>query len=310
VQHLRLPDDMPGIRVDAGVREGDAVSIHYDPMIAKIIAAGADRAEAIARLRMALAKTEVAGIPTNLAFLQSILRHPDFAVGEIDTGFIERHRAELRPDETIPLRAVALASLAWLRMIERQAAASAAPSDPHSPWALLRGWALNLPTYTDLVLRSGERDIAVKAQHRGTGFLLEISSETISANGILEPDGSITAAIDGVTCKGRVIEQDSALTVFLDGLSHHLTIFDSRRPAKYAAAAGDRIVAPMPGALSRLAVAAGDRVAKGAVLAIVEAMKMEHAVKAPRDGVVKALHFAAGDLVPEGAELLTLEETR
>jgi 3-methylcrotonyl-CoA carboxylase alpha subunit len=306
--HLRLPEAMPGIRIDAGIREGDTVSIHYDPMIAKIIAAGADRAEAIARLRMALAQTEVAGIATNLAFLQAILRHPAFAAGEVDTGFIERNRGELRPDETVPPRAVALASLAWLRMAEREAAASEAPGDPHSPWALLRGWALNLPADTDLVLRSGERDIPVKAQYRDTGFLLEISGVTLPADGILESDGRIGATIDGVSCKGRVIRQDSALIVFLDGLSHHLAIRDPRRPAKRAAASGDRIVAPMPGVLSRLAVAVGDRVAKGAVLAIVEAMKMEHAVKAPREGVVKALHFAAGDLVPEGTELLTLEE--
>jgi 3-methylcrotonyl-CoA carboxylase alpha subunit len=160
----------------------------------------------------------------------------------------------------------------------------------------------------NLAFQAGGREVAVRAHYRSDGFLLEISGETISAGGSLEPDGIVAARIDGVTCRGRVIKRDSTLTVFLAGASHHLAVLDPRRPVKNAIAASDRIVAPMPGALSRLAVSVGDRVQKGAVLAIVEAMKMEHAVKAPRDGVVKVLHFAAGDLVTEGAELVTLEE--
>jgi 3-methylcrotonyl-CoA carboxylase alpha subunit len=99
LHHLRFPD---AARVDSGIREGDAVSVHYDPMIAKIIAHGADRAEAIARLRRALAATEVGGLATNLDFLQAILRQKDFAAGKVDTGFIERHLKDLTPKPPAP----------------------------------------------------------------------------------------------------------------------------------------------------------------------------------------------------------------
>src|SRR3954469_5215914 len=136
LHHLRFPEDA---RVDSGIRAGDTVSIHYDPMIAKIIAHGADRSEAIARLRRALAAMEVGGLATNLDFLQAILREPDFAAGKVDTGFIERHRAALLPEPLpLPVQALALAALAVLRAGERDAVTQ--EGDSYSPWARLPGW--------------------------------------------------------------------------------------------------------------------------------------------------------------------------
>ncbi|HVO04690.1 MAG TPA: acetyl/propionyl/methylcrotonyl-CoA carboxylase subunit alpha [Candidatus Cybelea sp.] len=308
LHHLSQPAGL-GIRVDTGVRQGDAVSIHYDPMIAKIIAHGEDRADAIAQLRHALAETEVGGLATNLDFLQAILRHPAFAAGEIDTGFIPRHHADLFPAaRPLPMRVLAMAALATLRAAERDAAAAAPPGDPHSPWARLPGWRVNRDAYADLLFQHGETMLPVRAHYRGGGYMLDLPEGSVAADGSLGADGAISARIGDAHGKGRVVRRETELLLFLDGETHRLMLIDPRQPVSGDTASAGRILAPMPGTLTKIAVAVGARVEKGVVLAIVEAMKMEHAVKAPRDGKVKAVHFAAGDLVGEGVELLVLEE--
>ncbi len=304
LHHLRFPDEA---RVDSGIRAGDAVSIHYDPMIAKIITHGADRSEAIARLRRALAETEVGGLATNLDFLQAILRQPDFAAGKVDTGFIERHRMELLPEaQPLPINALALAALAVLRAGERDAVTQA--GDPHSPWARLPGWRLNRDAYADLVFQHGEAVQTLRAHYRASDYALDLPDGTVEADATLDADGAISARIGGTRAKGRVVRRDAECLVFLDGATHRLTLIDPRRPSAAGAATTGKILAPMPGTVTKILVVAGMAVSKGAVLAIVEAMKMEHAVRAPRDGKVKIVHFAAGDQVSDGAELLVLEE--
>ena len=306
LHHLRFPDDA---RVDSGIREGDAVSIHYDPMIAKIIAHGADRAEVIARLRRALAATEVGGLPTNLDFLQAILRQSEFAAGKVDTGFIERHRAELLPEaQKLPVNALALAALAVLRAGERDAAAAAPVGDPYSPWTRLSGWRVNRDAYSDLIFQHGDATHIVRAHYRAKDYALALPDGLVEAEAELGPDGAITARIGASRCKGRVVRRDADCLVFLDGATHRLTLIDPRRPSAAGATTTGKILAPMPGTVTKILVAAGAAVTQGTVLAIVEAMKMEHAVKAPRDGKVKAVHFSAGDQVTDGAELLVLEE--
>jgi 3-methylcrotonyl-CoA carboxylase alpha subunit len=306
LHHLRLPEGMPGVRVDSGIRSGDAVSVHYDPMIAKIIAEGADRGEAIARLRHALSVTEIGGLPTNLSLLQAILDQPEFRAGAVDTGFIGRHADTLlKPAGAMPTRAVALAALAILRSGEADAATQA--GDPHSPWARLPGWRLNRDAYSDLLFKDGERTIAVRAHYHGGHYILDLPDGSQEAAAELAADGAVTARLGGVVCAGRVLQRADEVLIFTGGDSYRLGIIDVRRPAQGSVAATGKIVAPMPGTLTKMAVASGDAVEKGTVLAIVEAMKMEHAVLAPRPGKVREVRFAAGDLVPEGAELVVLE---
>jgi 3-methylcrotonyl-CoA carboxylase alpha subunit len=306
LHHLRFPEDA---RVDSGIRAGDAVSIHYDPMIAKIITHGADRAEAIARLRRALAATEVGGLATNLDFLQAILRQKDFAAGIVDTGFIERHRAELLPEtQPLPVNALALAALAVLRAGEQEAKEAAPAGDPHSPWTRLPGWRVNRDAWSDLVFQHGEATLTLRAHYRGGHYALALPEGTVEAEAVLDTDGRVSARIGAARCKGRVVRRDAECLVFLDGATHRLTLIDPRRPSASSAATTGKILAPMPGTVTKMLVAVGASVTKGSVLAIVEAMKMEHAIKAPRDGKVKAVHFAAGDQVTDGAELLALEE--
>ncbi len=153
-------------RVDTGVRQGDTVTPFYDPMIAKIIAWGEDRAAAVGRLRRALAETAVLGVGTNLEFLARVAAHPEFVSGAVDTGFIERNRAALVPPRR-PAPDTVLAAAALFRLLAREDAAKAAASrsgDPFSPWARVDGWRLNGRGHQELVFRDGaEERLVVRA---------------------------------------------------------------------------------------------------------------------------------------------------
>ncbi len=309
LDHLRLPFDLAGLRVDSGVRAGDSVSIHYDPMIAKIIASGADRTEALGRLAAALAATEVVGLPTNRMFLQAIVAEPAFAAAELDTGFIERHRATLLP-APLPVndRVLALAALFLLLDEARISAAAADPADPWSPWGLAPGWRLNRSAFVDLTFADHEARIPVRAHYADGGFLLDLPGGRMAVEGTSAEDGGLIARLDGVRTNARVVRSGARLTIFSAGTERSLDHIDPRLASIEATGTAGRLVAPMPGTIIRVAVSAGEEVTKGTALVVVEAMKMEHTVTAPRDGRVKSVAFCVGDLVDEGAELLILED--
>ncbi|WP_348831829.1 acetyl/propionyl/methylcrotonyl-CoA carboxylase subunit alpha [Xanthobacter sp. KR7-225] len=309
LEHLVLPVAAPGARVDTGVRAGDAVSVHYDPMIAKIITRGADRTEAIARLETALAMTEVVGLSTNRAFLKAIASHPAFAAADLDTSFIARHQADLLPPPApVDDAVVALAALFVLKEEARQSAEAVDAADPFSPWGRAPGWRLNRDAHVDLTFADRERRIAVRAHFRPSGFVLDLPGGPLTVEGEADAEGAIRARLDGVALSARVVRTGAHLIVFVRGGEFGLEFVDPRLASQAATGTAGRLVAPMPGTIIRIAVTEGQEVAKGAPLVVVEAMKMEHTVAAPRDGRVKALKFAVGDLVDEGAELLVLEE--
>jgi len=310
LDHVGFPEQAAGVRIDTGVRSGDVVPREYDPLIAKLIAWGDDRASAIARLTRALADTEIAGVRTNRGFLAAIVGHPAFAAGELDTGFIARHRDALLPAPApAGARALALATLARLLAERRQSIEAAArTADPYSPWALASGWRLNRAAWQDCLWRDGEATVTVRAHFAGEGFGLTLPDGTsLAADGVLAPDGCLSASLDGVRSTARVVCRGDDVTVFEGGAEHRLAVVDPLRAAAAGEAAAGKLTAPMPGRVSAVKVATGQRVARGHPLIVVEAMKMEHTVTAPADGIVGAVHFSVGDLVEEGAELLVLE---
>jgi len=300
---LRLPSP-DAARVDSGVRQGDAVTPFYDPMLAKLVVWGEDREAAIGRLRRALADTAISGVATNLGFLARLAAHPAFAAGEIDTGFIDRHRAALLPPPR-PAPDAALAAAALTRLAAR-AAAAAGSSDPFSPWATSEGWQLGGRGAQDILLRDGAAARRIAATAEADGWRLDLDGRTLLATGARAADGAFSVTLDGARRRAIVLEDGDEVTVFVDGESWRLAEIDPLAPAAGAAAAAGRLSAPMPGRVARLLVAPGDRVRRGAPLVVVEAMKMEHTIAAPADGVVAAVRCAVGDLVEEGAELITL----
>ncbi len=308
LDHLRFPAAGPHVRIDTGVREGDSITVHYDPMIAKLIVWDSDRAAALRRLRAALADTEVAGLATNTGFLAAIAGHPAFAAADLDTGFIARHRDSLLPPSGPPSDTVlGLACVGVLLEREAEAAREAAASaDPYSPWALRDGWRLNEDAHDELQLRCGAATVTVPLVYRPGGWDLSLPGGTVAARGRLSPDGRLEAELGAVRRRAGFVRLGDELSVFLDGRGHRLTLV-ATLPGDAPEHAAGGVVAPMPGTITALLVEAGAKVAKGQPLVVMEAMKMEHTLAAPADGTVAALHFPVGAMVEDGATLVDFQ---
>jgi 3-methylcrotonyl-CoA carboxylase alpha subunit len=301
--HLRFGD---GVRVDQGVESGDAVTHHYDPMIAKVIAYGPDRNSALDRLAAALRATEVVGLVTNRRLLDRILTQPAFAAGDIDTGFIERHRTALFAPTTIdPTRAFALAALAVQAREAKETWRD--PADPFSPWALAGPFVPNLPARQDIILALDDDRRKIVAETRADARTLVIDGHRFAADAKLSDDGTLHARLDDTKLTARVIFTGPRVTLFYGGEDLTFIAIDPREAETDDAQAGEKLTAPMPGTVIALLVQSNDRVAKGAPLVVVEAMKMEHVIKAPHDGIVAKINVAAGEVVAEGFELIVVE---
>ena len=306
LRHLRTPSESANVRIDSGVRQGDEVSIHYDPMIAKLIVWDSDRNAAIRRMRTALADFEVVGVTTNTGFLGNVVAHPAFAAGEVDTGFIERHRDGLFP-ESAPAsdRTLALAALDLMLNRSAEAVLRAQKShDPYSPWHQTGGWRLNSDNYHHLHFIDGEQVVPVVAHYRPSGYLLDLPGGSLLVRGECDGAGDLLADLGGTRIKATVIRSGAVLTVLDQGKSHQLTIHDPHAVGDQDEAAAGRLTAPMPGKIVAILVTCGAAVERGTPLLIMEAMKMEHTINAPYDGSVAEFHYPVGATVNEGAELL------
>ncbi len=306
---LKLPQGDAHVRVDAGVEEGDLVSVHYDPMIAKVIAWGETREAALRRLKGALQGSVVAGLTTNLPFLARIMGHAAFRAGDVDTGFIDRHLSDLIPaDGKADDRTLALAALDHLLALdENYRAQAAATSDRWSPWASANGWRMN--GETSLVLRfddNGEiRDVGVA--FTASGYVLGLANGEIAARAARRADGALVADLAGDKISAEVVRAGNDIYVTVGGVTRKLKFYDPGVAADLSSDAGGGIVSPMPGKVMRVMAKAGDKVKRGAPLLILEAMKMEHTLIAPADGVVKKLSAVEGEQVSEGAVLAVVE---
>ena len=297
---IALWDIAEGARVDAGVRTGDEVTPHYDPLLAKLIATAPTRREAAARLAGVLSRSRIHGVTTNRDFLVGALRHPAFMTGDYDTGFVGDHvdwggtAAEVHEAHAV---AVTLG-----RALQRQPAVGPLATIP-------LGWRNN-------------RSQPGRARYRTS------PSTELVVDYVRERDGTFTVACGTTTQQARVIASaagavdvelgdrrirarwsTSAGDVFIDSSlgSSRLTIVPRFRAPDAAVPAG-ALIAPMPGTVVSVAVTEGDAVAPGALLLVLEAMKMEHRLTAPAAGLVRALRVAVGDRVAAGDLLVVLNE--
>ncbi|HYN13086.1 MAG TPA: acetyl/propionyl/methylcrotonyl-CoA carboxylase subunit alpha [Burkholderiales bacterium] len=306
--HLAFPAGTADVRIDSGVEPGTEIGPWYDPMIAKLIVRGADRAAALARLRQALAEVEIAGLATNVEFLRRLVESRAFSAADLDTGLIERSRAELfAPSGPVPdeiLAAAAFAELAEERGAARRHAEGS--GDPYSPWHAVDGWRLNQDSHHDFVFAEGDAEHAVRVSFIGSGHRLSIRGRDCAAEAGALGDGRLLVRLDGRAFKARTVRAGRDWHVFCEGAYRRLALKEALAGVDLDAGGGS-LAAPMPGRVIKLMVGAGTKVTKGQPLLILEAMKMEHTITAPADGVVKEIHYAAGEQVLEAAVLITLE---
>jgi 3-methylcrotonyl-CoA carboxylase alpha subunit len=301
---LKLPAATAQVRTDTGVRQGDPVTMFYDPMIAKVIAWGETRAKAAEHLAWALMGAEVAGVRTNLAFLIDLLRHKAFLAGEVDTGFIDRHKDTLFPPPSEAPREARI--LAGLDHVLRRAKAAPAPGRPWAddPWNAQDGWRLGPAQGERLVFADGAEMTLTPERH---GYRVTMDGRDDSVTGTLGADGNILGMISGRRTKGAVVQVAGEHLVLLNGRGHAFAFKDLLVGDELKGAGGLTLTAPMPGKVVSVFVKAGDTVARGQAVAVLEAMKMEHTLSAPGDLVVETLPYGPGDQVGEGAVVATFK---
>jgi 3-methylcrotonyl-CoA carboxylase alpha subunit len=312
IAHLRQPPQSAHVRIDSGVRAGDSIGVHYDPMIAKLIAWDVDRPSALRRLSAALSSYQLAGPANNISFLGRIVAHPAFANADrepelLDTGLIGRYAAELMPPPQ-PASDTVLAIVALEELLQEQEAAERAAAnsaEPFSPWNMSDGWRLNQDNHHTLQFVDQGKQVSIVAHYRRDGVLLDVRGAHRPARAHRADNDDVLADLDGRHVRATVVRRGAELTVFVDGASYRLQRFEQARVADEEV--GGRLTAPMPGNVIEVTVKAGERVRKGQVLIIMEAMKMEHAIQAPANGLVREIHFQRGDQVNEGDELIAFE---
>ena len=341
LSHLRFPAETSGVRVDTGVRQGDSISVHYDPLIAKLIVRGNDRESCLRRMLRALGRTQVAGVTTNIDFLASVISHGAFQAADFDTGFIERYQADLFPDkESVHPEILCLAAL--YQVLRRAASAdrkAASSTDPTSPWRGTDSWRLNLveeerfrfhdgarehdiiitqttPSHSNNTVRPSDESMPRHVVSRGrnpsrdpaaNAYIISVDGQSFHASGKLEADGSLAAIMGAAQRRVEVVEDQEHLIIFAPGYRYRLRQISDTGHSTEEEATGS-LISSMPGRVVEVMVNEGRQVKKGDTLLVLEAMKIEHVITAPHDGTVQSLYYHEGDMVEEGVELLVLAD--
>ena len=304
---LRLPEPSRHVRIDGGVIEGDTVTIFYDPMIAKLIVYGVDRPQALQRLREALMACEISGPKSNIAFLERLARHPAVVEGRIDTGYLDRHLDEFLAGDAAPApRMLFAAAVAALLHDERSTAKAAqGGTDPFSPWARADAWRIGHAGKRLVALSLREQRHEIEVHGHDGDYRLRCGDAECRVTGARHDGETLSARFDGeaqrlpVRADGqRVLVHDAG------GRRHTFARAEAFAWASKEGAGGNQIIAPMPGRIVLVKAKPGDQVEEGQELLVMEAMKMELALKAPRAGTVDSIGAAQGDFVEADAVLV------
>ncbi len=291
-----------GVRLDTGVTQGDVVSPFYDSMLAKLIVWGADRDEALAKLDKALSEMQVVGVANNVAFLRDVVQSASFSQGDLDTDLIARERDNLFKTQTL---SEDLAVAGVMGMVLRQEVDAMGSN----PWQAVDGWQVvgAPPRPFQLQGAWGDEVRALNVVLYSATQRVRIADTDHAFEWRAHPRG-VSVCLNGVWTDLSVVASAGQYHVFSRAGHAVLQRVDPLAGSAQAADALGGLNTPMPGKLIRMDVAVGDTVAKGQVLAVMEAMKMEHSIASPRDGVVSEVFYAVGDQVAEGQALLTLKD--
>lgn len=297
--HLSFPDE--GVRIDSGVRQGDKITPYYDPLIAKLVVHGASRSAALARLREALMKCRIGGTATNLDFLIRLTEEDDFRSGSPDTGLIDREIERLTAPTTPDDEALALAAIVSIDALQ--------PLVSMDPWSSLGHWQIwGDADRTVTVDHAGGRSVVTLKARGRDQFAVHAGASTLPVLVLERLKDGATLEVAGRRRGLRYIRQGETLTLFLDGRTLIFHLADPFAGGHGGEIADDELVAPMPGLIKMVRVGAGEAVAKGQPLVVMEAMKMELTLSATREGRIASVLVAEGAQVSEGTVLVTLHE--
>ena len=310
LRFFRLAEDIEGLRIDSGFAEGDRIGPFYDPMIAKIIVGADRRDQAIERLSSALGKSFVAGCETNLSYLAAIIASREFAAGDVDTGFLDRHHEALSTEMEPPgLDEFALAALTLHESRKNSRRNIGWPgADRQSPWALSNGWRVNLSYQERLVFVVDGEKRSLTLHPAEDGIQVDYDSQSLAISGSLAEGGELMASVDGreIMVLGAV---DANLITLAIGPRALTLVLASRIDDEDVVTEGPGAVnAPMPGRILKVFVEAGQAVTLEQPLLIMEAMKMEYTLASPRNGRVGEILVKEGDQVSEGSLILEVHD--
>jgi 3-methylcrotonyl-CoA carboxylase alpha subunit len=312
--HLTTPNASDQTRVETGVRQGDEVSVHYDPMIAKLVVWSEDRTSALRRIRSELKEYNIVGLATNISFLDTLAGHPKFAEGDVHTGFIDQHHSDLFPKRFLSNQTICQAALA-LVLIEQKAELDKAmeTKESFSPFSLAFGTRINTIHTRKVTFQDGDNNVEILVTYDPDGtYKFQLGEQVFNVEGQLTSENGkniLTCDVDGVQSKANVVRNGPSLHIFSDEGQRELRLPMPefvRSRLKGSSAGGS--VSPMPGVIEKVSVEVGQKVRMGDPLISLIAMKMEYIVKAPHDGVVKQVFFKSGDAVDKGTALVELEE--
>lgn len=313
--YLSTPAPAEDVRIETGVRQADQVSVHYDPMIAKLVVWGADRPSALRKLRDCLSQYNISGLSTNVNFLMDLASHPEFVAGNVDTEFIPRHFDTLFPVRSLAPSTLCQAVLATLLSETDKVKSQPSTKDTGSPFSSLTGARFNHHLYRTVSLSQGDTPHQVGVSFQGQGhFLFNVGAQTYKVTGKLVHNKELNFTelvcdIDGVVSKQRVNWDLDSLTLFTKGGSWEF----SRPVPKFKLEGGSGgglgdAVAPMPGVIEKVFVEEGAEVCQGDPLVVMIAMKMEYVIKAPADGTVAKVNSKVGDFVEKNKVLVAFLE--
>lgn len=302
INAIFLPKEV-NYRLDTGIKTGDAISIYFDPLLAKLIVHANNRIQAIEGLKLALDEFHLVGLTTNLPFLRNILNDSAFQSGKIHTQHVEQELETLLPKPVMP--SVDIQILACYVALNR--------SQPeHSPWGQLKAWRLNLPWEESIQLHYLNEEISFKVAYpkisKGSLHITHLTTnKEVNINATLDNE-IIIANIDTHQMHANFYADENLIEIFYEGVAYTFKrkvfsieqLLDKLNPEH-------SLLAPMPGVISKIWVKKGETVNKGAKLIALEAMKMEHTVFSPHDGLIKSIHYQIGDQVVEGSELIDFE---
>ncbi|HEX6542050.1 MAG TPA: acetyl-CoA carboxylase biotin carboxylase subunit [Ktedonobacterales bacterium] len=311
------PPRAPGVRVDTGITGGSEVTVHYDPMLAKLIVSAENRPAAIERLRAALDAFAVLGVATNIRLLRAIADEPDFQAGDVTTAFLETHDMSAATRAVVASPGVLAAAALWEMLAAPKAPASAKPFNPWSR-AGMNGTAGGTRRFR-YCEASSDHVVAVTQPPDGSGFIVTVDDMPYAGGApvraLLDAHANLlTLRMGGAQEKYYLARREYEVLVSAHGTSYTLArprplTVESAAHHGDAAAGRQSLVAPMAGTIIKVNVAEGDTVSAQQTLVVLGAMKMEHAIVAPYAGQVRSVRHAPGDVVPGGEALVELEAT-